>query len=60
MYHAVISNKDHKVVNVILWDGKAVWQPPVDHYVVFCPHREGSIGDTYDQETKEFKKLNIS
>jgi hypothetical protein len=55
MYHAVV-NSDHKVVNIIVWDGKSMWQPPSGHYMVFCPHNEGSIGDTYDLETKTFKK----
>lgn len=57
MYHAVVDEKTNKVVNIVIWDGKTQWAPPHGHYTVLCPHREGSIGDTYDTESKSFKKV---
>jgi hypothetical protein len=44
--YAVIDNQTHKVVNVVLWDGKSDWAPPHDHTAV-CSDTL-SIGDTAD------------
>ena len=55
MYHCVI-NEDNKVVNIVMWVGKSVWHPGPGLTAVFCPERLGSIGDTYDPETKTYKK----
>lgn len=52
--HAIV-NKDNKVVNVVIWDGKP-WLPPADHMVVHCPDGRCDIGDIYDPQTNSFKK----
>ncbi len=55
MYHAVI-NENNKVVNIVLWDGKALWHPGPGLTTVPCFNREGSLGDTYDETTQKFVK----
>lgn len=51
--HAVI-NKDHKVINSIIWDGISPWQPPKDHYVIRDDERNHHINDIYDPIQKVF------
>jgi hypothetical protein len=55
VYHAVI-DESSKVINVVIWDGKSQWHPGPGKSTVPCYNNEGSIGDTYDPETKSFKK----
>lgn len=50
---AVIENDSKRVVNVIIWRG-AEWLPPRDHLVI--PSDTANIGDTYDEESKEFMR----
>jgi hypothetical protein len=48
--HAVI-NKEGKVVNVVIWDGKTKWQAPEGCITV--QNDQVNIGDDYDYEKKE-------
>lgn len=52
MKHALI-NKDNKVVNIIVWDGKE-WTPPANLMVIRCDQCD--LGDTYDPKTNKFNK----
>lgn len=47
--HAVI-NKEGKVVNVVIWDGKTKWQAPEGCITV--QNDQVNIGDDYDFQKK--------
>lgn len=52
MKHALI-NKDNKVDNIIVWDGREL-TPPKGMTIVRCD--DCNIGDTYDPKTNKFNK----
>ena len=54
MRFAVIDEKTKKVVNVIEWDEKTDWKPPIGHYLVKTDIDD--IGDLYDPEKQTFTK----
>ena len=52
MYRYAVCNKNHEVVNVIIWDGEAKWSPPEGHYVV--RHDQCDRGHVYDPKSNSF------
>lgn len=55
--HAIV-NKENKVVNVVVWEGKE-WLPPRDHLVVHCADGNCDIGDTYNPQSNTFTKFYV-
>ena len=49
--YAVI-DQNNRVVNVIMWDGIAEWQPPKNHSVK--ESHEAGIGDIWMEELKDY------
>lgn len=52
MRYAVI-DQNNKVVNVIIWDGQALWRPPLGCVAIACPDETG-IGHRYNTFAKTF------
>ena len=52
--HAVIDQVNHKVVNVVVWDGDSQWGPPQGHYVI--QDDIAGIDDSYDPVEKKFSR----
>jgi len=51
MARYALINKEQKVVNIIVWEGKP-WSPPADHFVIQSDI--ANIGDEYQANTGKF------
>ena|ERR1044072_2917675 len=52
MRYAVIDSNTKKVLNVIIWDGVAQWQPPEGTFLI--KHDQCGIGDLWHEEMQDF------
>lgn len=52
MRYAVVDKNTNKVINVVLWDGRAEWKAPEGTYLI--ESQRANIDDVYNPETSIF------